>query len=98
MLDQSEWERVGTALSNPIEAIKRYQEKHRVSLREAQTEALWEACALYREITGFPETNPQALWHHRIEIYGPPCENCGKPLRTPVAKRCFECGTARSLN
>lgn len=24
---------------------------------------------------------------------GPPCRKCGEPLRTPLAKRCFECGT-----
>lgn len=96
MLDEAEWERVGAALRNSVQAIKRYREEHRVSLKEAKTETYWEALALYREITGFPETNPQALWHHRIELYGPPCHVCAKPLRTPVAKRCVECGAARS--
>jgi hypothetical protein len=83
-------------MMNSVQAIKAYREKHNVPLSQAKTETFWEALALYREITGFPETNPKALWHHRIEIYGPPCHVCGKPLRTHVAKRCFECGTARS--
>jgi hypothetical protein len=46
----------------------------------------------YNRITGFAETNWNAVWHHRISIYGPPCLRCGKVLRTPIAFKCFECG------
>lgn len=35
------------------------------------------------------------LWHHRIDMYGPPCKHCGKVLRTPKASKCFECGQSR---
>ena len=45
----------------------------------------------YTRITGFPETNPKALDHHQVALYGPPCEYCGKPLRTPDAKLCVAC-------
>ena len=55
-----------------------------------------EALAEYQRITGFPETNPAALWHHRLALYGPPCEACDKPLRTPEAKLCAACGAKRS--
>jgi hypothetical protein len=96
MLDDREWESVGAALTNSVQAIKTYRETHNVPLSQAKTETFWEALALYREITGFAETNPNALWHHRIALYGPPCRSCGKPLRTPVAKRCFECGAVPS--
>ena len=96
MLDDREWERVGAAFANPVQAIKDYRERHNVGLEQAHTETLWEALYLYREITGFAETNPNALQHHRISLYGPPCHSCGKPLRTPVAKRCVECGAVRS--
>lgn len=95
MLDETEWARVGVVLMNPMETIKAYREKHGVGLAQAQQEAFGDALELYREITGFIETNPRALWHHRAGLYGPPCVGCGKPLRTPVAKRCFECGTWR---
>lgn len=54
-----------------------------------------EALAMYKAITGFDETNPNALWHHKTSLFGPPCANCGKPLRTPAATRCVECGTDR---
>jgi hypothetical protein len=50
----------------------------------------------YNHITGFEETNPNAVWHHRIALYGPPCHGCGKPLRTPVARFCAACGAIRA--
>ena len=46
----------------------------------------------YERITGFVETNPNALHHHRISLYGPECRGCGRPLRTPKATRCASCG------
>ena len=95
MLDDEEWSRVGALLGQPVQAIKDFRERHGVPLPEAHKLVSLEALHLYREITGFVETNPNALWHHRISIYGPPCSACGKPLRTPRAKRCFECGQPR---
>ena len=50
----------------------------------------------YNRITGFGETNPNAVWHHRISLYGPACSMCGKPLRTPAARFCAACGTVRN--
>jgi hypothetical protein len=49
----------------------------------------------YNELTGFGETEPNAIMHHRIAQYGPPCENCGKPYRTPEASFCAACGNKR---
>lgn len=46
----------------------------------------------YALFTGVPETNANAVWHHRASEYGPPCEHCGKPLRTPRARWCPACG------
>ena len=45
----------------------------------------------YERITGFHETNINALYHHRSSLYGSPCGNCGKPLRRPQAKMCGTC-------
>jgi hypothetical protein len=50
---------------------------------------------MYRVITGFPETNPNAIFHHVISLYGPDCPNCKKPLRTPIARYCVYCGLGK---
>jgi predicted amidophosphoribosyltransferase len=47
---------------------------------------------MYRLLTGFIETNPNAVWHHEVDQYGPPCPNCHKPLRTSEARFCAACG------
>jgi hypothetical protein len=46
----------------------------------------------YEQITGFHETNPMAIYHHRLSLCGTPCLVCGKPLRTPKARFCAACG------
>lgn len=51
----------------------------------------------YKELTGFEETNPNAIMHHFIDLYGPDCENCGRPYRTNVATYCPKCGNKRQL-
>lgn len=55
------------------------------------------ALDLYEEMTGLRETNINAIWHHRIALYGQPCDQCGKPLRTPRANFCAGCGATRHV-
>ena len=50
----------------------------------------------YKDLTGFEETNPNAIMHHRIDLYGSACENCSKPYRTPKASLCAACGNKRA--
>ncbi|OON69013.1 zinc ribbon domain-containing protein [Hymenobacter sp. CRA2] len=47
---------------------------------------------MYRLLTGFEETNPNAVYHHSTAQFGPPCPQCHKPLRTPQARYCPQCG------
>jgi hypothetical protein len=47
--------------------------------------------AEYERISGLRETNPNAIYHHRLSLYGPRCQFSGKPLRTPQAKLCGSC-------
>jgi hypothetical protein len=70
--------------------------RHVISLRGTGTGDLWErqfgpVLREYERITGFHATNHNAIYHHKASLYGPPCPNCGKPLRTPEAMICGEC-------
>ena len=49
----------------------------------------------YKELSGYEETEPNTIMHHRIHLYGPPCENCAKPYRTSKASFCAACGHKR---
>jgi hypothetical protein len=46
----------------------------------------------YNDLTGANETEPNAIMHHRLTLYGTACDNCGKPYRTPSASFCASCG------
>jgi hypothetical protein len=99
MLDEHEWGEILPRLMSGIEQIKRYRVDDNVSLAEARRaidESENGALTRYFEITGFRETNTNALWHHRLSLFGPRCGVCGKPLRTPRARMCVACGTPRS--
>jgi hypothetical protein len=52
----------------------------------------------YKEITGEEYDNPNAIMHHIVDMYGPPCENCGKLYRTSKAAFCAACGNKRTIS
>ena len=85
------------ALSQAISEVQQIRKERGIGLAEALKHHYGsEALRLYQDMTGFPETNPDALWHHRLSLYGPPCKACGKPLRTPQATLCAACGSERA--
>lgn len=92
MLDEDEWERISPRLHARIDAIKDYRRTHGVNLAEARRHVDCDVLDLYREMTGFEETNAEAIWHHRLSLFGPPCQACGHLLRTPRANFCAACG------
>jgi hypothetical protein len=96
MLDDQEWSQVAVHLEDMVGRIKKARVDQGLSLAEATNGAGLEALNRYRELTGFRETNVVALWHHRLSMFGPACSTCGKPLRTPKAKHCSECGAVRA--
>lgn len=77
MLDEEEYQKANLLYSVGIR-------NNKVSLNNIE-ERFKELLDYYFEVTGFEETVPNAIMHHRIEQYGPPCENCGKPYRTKLA-------------
>ena len=93
MLSDSEWQELAPLLTGMTSQIKSYRERSGAGLAEALKNG-YEAPALlkYREMTGYEESNVNALWHHRLSAHGPRCRYCGKLLRTQVARRCVECG------
>lgn len=96
MLTEDEWAEVGPHLEDAIAQIMAYRVAHGCSLSEATHKGFGQqALASYERLTGFKEENPNALFHHRISLYGPPCTHCGKPLRTPQARFCAMCSTPR---
>ncbi len=97
MLTEEEWAAVEPHLENRFEAAARYCEAHpEVGLSQALEQGLGTgAQEEYARITGQPATDLEALYHHRLSLYGPPCAACGRPLRTPEATHCAECGAKR---
>ena len=54
-----------------------------------------ELLVYYNRLTNFGETEPNAIMHHRISLYGENCEKCGKPYRTAKASFCANCGNKK---
>jgi hypothetical protein len=84
MLDEVEFEKAS-------DLYRKGFHNHEVSL-ESRSLRFKELLDFYFEITGYTETEPNAILHHRIELYGENCERCGKPYRTNTATFCASCG------
>jgi hypothetical protein len=94
MLNEDEFARVNDLFRNGVIGDQRYREDTGATLDAAvaQLQAGFEPVRReYERITGMVEANHNAIMHHRISIYGPPCHACGKPPRTPRAKLCAAC-------
>lgn len=93
MLDEAEFSVISELYSQGMRATKEYRKKHGLPINECSIEERFRPVRdEYARITGMKETNHLAIMHHRISIYGPPCDHCGKPLRTREASFCAACG------
>lgn len=92
MLDEEEFAEIYALYSNAFRLAKGIRRDTGVAIQHPSVKESFEPVrAKYQSITGFYEPNENAIMHHRISLYGPPCANCGKPLRTPKAKLCGNC-------
>jgi hypothetical protein len=93
MLDEEEFTIVAQLYGAAFSATKEFREQHGLSLGSLSIEERFRpALDAYERLTGLRETNANAVMHHRLALFGPPCMACGKPLRSPRARRCMECG------
>jgi hypothetical protein len=97
MLDEQEFAEIASLHTLGLQSVKEYRADTGVPLQDVPLAEHFQAMlARYEAITGFKETNPNAVWHHRLSLYGPPCKSCGKPLRSPRARLCGSCTAPRS--
>jgi len=61
MLTEVEWATLSPHLTDTVERIKSYRQQHSCSLQEALEKGLGDALEVYEHLTGFKETNPNAL-------------------------------------
>jgi hypothetical protein len=91
-LTLDEWKEVHPLLVVDMERIKSIRRATGEALQSAIDSLRHTACERYAEITGVEETNPNALWHHHLDLYGRECAACGQLFRTPQARFCAQCG------
>ena len=75
--------------------FKKAQELYSQGFKNAKSDRFKPLLDYYNNLTGFGETEPNAIMHHHISLYGPICEKCGKPYRTSSASFCAACGNKR---
>lgn len=92
MLDENEFAEIARLFTGGIKAIKEFRLAHGVPLKNASMDERFEPVRVaYECITGARVQNENAIMHHRISLYGPPCKQCHKPPRTPKARLCGAC-------
>jgi hypothetical protein len=96
MLDEQEFAEIASLYSQGTVSVKNYRIQTGAPLSSVPlSEHYAPLLERYEEMTGYKEANPKKVMHHRLALYGPPCLNCGKPLRTPKAKLCGSCMAPR---
>jgi hypothetical protein len=92
MLDEAEFAEIASLYRQAFLATKEFRRKWGIPLEHASIHERFEPVrAQYEQIAGMKESNENAIMHHRISLYGPPCKRCDKPLRTPKASFCGAC-------
>lgn len=97
MLDDEEFAEIASLHRLGLQSVKECRIETGAPLEHVPLAEHFDAMLTrYEEMTGYKETNPNAVWHHRLSLYGPPCNHCGKPLRSPNARLCGGCMAPRT--
>jgi len=92
MLDEDEFAGIARLYSAATLATKEFRRTWGIPLENASThERFAPVRTQYERMAGMKESNENAIMHHRISLYGPPCKSCHKPLRSPKARFCGAC-------
>jgi hypothetical protein len=103
-LNEEEFEKIKGVLrqikNNPERSMKNTKEWREPRVEQIEPseysqiikETLRPLSETFERLTGFAGVDPNAVYHHRLSNLGPDCPDCSKPLRTPRAKLCPECG------
>jgi hypothetical protein len=96
MLDEEEFARVAQLYGNGFRSAPQQEEEAGPPTQPLTIEERFAPVSReYARLTGYVGCHPNAVMHHRLSLFGPPCSACNKPLRTPGAKLCAECGAPR---
>jgi hypothetical protein len=86
-----------------FDVIKRYAADHGLRTpiepsleRPVMARAFWYLVSGFELFTGILEDSPNPISHYYISHYGPPCNRCGRLLRTKLASHCAACGEPSS--
>lgn len=97
MLDENEFAEIARLYSEAMKSVKRFRETSHADLKHPSIDDFYgPVCEKYEQLMGTRESNQNAIMHHRLALYGPPCKRCGKPLRTQM-QNCVVavCGPSR---
>ena len=92
MLDEEEFAAIADLYSKSMTDVRPFREYLGADRKHPNIGELFRPVReKYEQLTGFKETNANAIMHHRLSLYGVPCRHCGKPLGTPSARFCGNC-------
>ena len=96
MLDDEEFAAVFASYRDALRLHKQVEGEHNHPRRGSTLQELFKPnLDEYEKLIGFNESNPNAVIHHRLSLYGTACRACGQPLRTSQASKCMACGAKR---